>query len=539
MNAGVLGIALRTALGDLEQTVAGLHAGRSAFSPSPPYATEGLANSACALVADLPRDRPAEHLLRSVVRDALMASELPPGSRVGLVVGTSSGNIAGPWESWHIATLEGRPTAGAGVGRDTPTLVVAAELGLAPAATLSVACVSGTAALAVAQGWLQEDVVDAVVVAGVDALCRYVHAGFSALGALASNHPRPFQADRDGLVLGEGAAALVLAKQGGTPWLTGTAIASDAQHLTAPSRDGVGAVAALGGAIGEQRVDLVSVHGTGTVFNDAAEVRALEQVFPDGGVAVHGVKHLIGHTMGAAGAIEAVLLVHALRTGESPPSPEIETATATDDAGPRVAAFQAAVAPQTGVSISAAFGGLNAAACFSHVAVSSSPARPAVARVEVQIQVPTDPDWQAQWPGAPRRFHRLDRYSRTALLGLFQLIERTGPLPTGTALVLATPTGCCIADLEHHERLVREGARNVSRLAFTYTIVHAPLAEATLIWQLTGPQLAFVGDRSVAEDEARRWVAFHGAPAAVALWVDAPATDAPSRATAVLWSPEA
>ncbi|MCO4747461.1 MAG: hypothetical protein KC912_21855 [Proteobacteria bacterium] len=535
MSVCVLGVAARTALGDLRATLEGLHAGETAFT-APPYEVEGLSNAACGVAIE-DRHRPAEALLRQVVGEALAASTLPEGCRIGLVVGTSSGNIAGPWERWHAQAVEGVESSEQGTGRDGPTLRVAEELGLAPTATLSVACVSGTAAFAVADGWLRDGEADVVVVAGVDALCRYVHSGFSALGALSASQPRPFDGARDGLLLGEGAAAVVIARHGGDLWLTGTGIASDARHFTAPDREGRGAIAALGKAVGTQHIDWVSMHGTGTLFNDSAEVRALEAVFPSRDVAVHGVKHAIGHTMGAAGAIEAAVLVEAMRSGRALPAPVGGTPSA-EDAGPGIGAFASDSEPRSGASISSAFGGLNAAICLAMKPLAGRSRRRAAVGNSLHVSVPSSPDWRSLWPDIPKRALRQDRYVRTVLFALSQLIEHVGPLHPECALILSTPTGCRIADLAHHERLLAEGAQRVSRRTFTYTVVHAPLAEATLHWDLRGPQLAFVGDVERGRSEARRWVELQGAPQAVAVHVDAPATGMPSRASVQLFSPE-
>lgn len=547
MSLPVLGVAARTAAGDLSALWDLLAAEGSAFATEPPYDPEGLSNPACARVAGLSRGAPAEALLEEVVAAALAEAELPEDAVVGLVCGTSSGSVCGPWERWHRAVLAGSPASDKGTGRDDPARRVAARLRLAgPVTTLSTVCVSGTAALAVAEGWLRDGLADAVVAAGVDALSLFVHAGFSGLGALSASRPRPFHPDRDGLLLGEGAAALVLGAPGAGPapaWLAGTALASDATHMTAPDRDARGAITALRAALraarlGTEAVQAVSVHGTGTRFNDAMEATALERVFGDQPLSVHGVKHAIGHTMGAAGAIEAALVVHALRRGELPPvlrPPE----GPGDDPAPRIAR-RAATAPthaEVAASLSAAFGGLNAAAVLAtRPAATPEPGPEAVAGPTVRVALDGPGDWAAAWPDPPPRAGRLDVYSRIGLLALDRL-RRQASIPQGTALVLASRTGCRAVDLAYHERVVTEGAARASRLAFTYTLPGAPLAEASIRFGWCGPQLAFVDTPARADAEARRWIRYHGAPAAIALEVEAPEPDGSARARATLWRP--
>ncbi|MBX2800187.1 MAG: hypothetical protein KTR31_21085 [Myxococcales bacterium] len=540
----VVGVAVRCAAGTLDDLRTALLQGTPHLSASPPYDSDGLCNPRCGRVAGLDRDRPAEALLREVVTEALREAALPPGTRIGLVVGTSSGNIAGPWERWHRATLTGEPADGSGTGRDAPTQAVAQELGLAPATTVCLACVSGTAALSIAEGWLWEGQVDAVVAAGVDALCLFVHAGFSGLGALASDAPRPFHPDRDGLVVGEGAAALVLADSPdpAAVRLLGSALSSDAVGMTAPDRQAGGAQRALRRTLTRSGlqpgdVDLVSIHGTGTRFNDAMEATALTAVFGAHRPAVHGVKQLIGHTMGAAGAIEAALLVDLLRRGQVPPGLQVPPSPdPDDDPAPALRDFtgRPEATPTVGLSMSAAFGGANAVAAFG-VGAAPPPSPPPVDAHRRCGATVSDVD---EWPDGPTRYQRADPFVRMGMLAVARLREQVGELPADTAIVGGSRTGCRIVDLAYHERLVKEGARRASRRLFTYTLPGAPGCAISLHWELHGAQLMFLDDPTRAEEEAARWVRQGRAPAAIALWCEAPQDDVPAYATATLWTSE-
>ena len=532
-----------------EALLAALKDRRAAFDATPPYPHDGLKQPKAGIIGQLSRDRPAEQLLLAVAADALAQSGLDPrATRTGAAIGTTSGNISGPWERWHRAVLAGEEASEEGTERDAPTRLLVEHLGLAgPSTTVSVACASGTAAFAVASGWLEDGLCDAVLVGGVDALSLYIHAGFNGLGALSAAGARPFHPDRDGLTLGEAAAVLVLepasaAAARGAAALSafgGAGLAGDAVHLSAPHREGRGAAAAMRAALQDagvhpRAVDMVSLHGTGTVFNDAMEARALRAVLGGRSVAFHGVKHILGHSLGAAGAVEAAVLVAALQRGQQPPSPAL---IAPDL--PLAAPPAPAPTPSVGLSTSSAFGGSNAALVLARPGVLQRARRPSrrvrvLARARLEL-APGRVDWSALWPDAPDRFRRLNRYVRTGLLVMQRLFREAGAVPDSDAgIVLASPHNCRGVDLRYHRRLVERGAAQASRLDFVYTVPGAPAAEAAILWDLRGPPLHLVGPMEQAEEEARRLLRRGRASCLVALGLDAPESRAPAVASAVL-----
>jgi 3-oxoacyl-[acyl-carrier-protein] synthase II len=243
------------------------------------------------------------------------------------------------------------------------------------------ACAAGNVALGMALGRIRSGSAQAVLAGGVDGFSRIAFAGFSRLGALAAHACRPFSADRDGLVLGEGAAFLLVEEEqaarsrGATALacLSGSGWTCDAYHPTSPHPTGAGAAAALAAALRDagrlpDTVDWVCAHGTGTKANDSAEVAALQAVF--GHLAApppaSSIKAVTGHGLGAASAIEAVACVAALRSGVVPPTWNHRAAdpACNWDVLPNA---PARLDPQVVVNQAYAFGGCNAVVVLERV----------------------------------------------------------------------------------------------------------------------------------------------------------------------------
>lgn len=269
-------------------------------------------------------------------RDALAGVD---PATVDLVVGTTMGEPS--WiDTWPDAEAARVPVA-AERAREllggTPeglAASVAAELGVGGrVAAVGGACAAGNFALARALDDVRSGRSARVLAGGVDAFSRTALMGFARLGALAEEGCRPFGLARQGLVLGEGAAFLLVESlesahaRGAEPLaeLAGAGLSCDAHHPTSPHPEGAGAARAVRAALGDagvvpDDVGWVSAHGTGTPANDRAEVLALRTVFTGRRPPASSVKSLSGHGLGAASAIEAVLALQALRTGCLPPT---------------------------------------------------------------------------------------------------------------------------------------------------------------------------------------------------------------------------
>jgi 3-oxoacyl-[acyl-carrier-protein] synthase-1 len=277
-----------------------------------------------ALPAELPPyyDSRNNRLLRDAavqIESALRAAIARYGdTRIGIVLGTSTSGIHENAAAFRALGRDGAWPPDYDYRRQTlaaPASFLADWLGVAgPAYTLSTACTSSARALLSARRLLAMGVCDAVVCGGVDTLCPLTINGFAALEALAKTHCNPFSANRDGINIGEGAALFLMQRDrpdGPAVALLGGAGSSDAWHMSAPDPTGAGAAQAMRAALADavlQPADIgwLNLHGTATQHNDAMESKAVDAVFPLG-VACTSTKPLTGHTLAAAGAIEAAL----------------------------------------------------------------------------------------------------------------------------------------------------------------------------------------------------------------------------------------
>lgn len=245
-----------------------------------------------------------------------------------------------------------------------------------PATTISTACASGTDAIGMAYRAILRGETDLAVAGGVDTLSEFAFSGFSALRALTREKIRPFDKNRDGLVLGEGACLLVLeeersaVKRGANIYgrVMGYASRADGRHLTAPDRDGRGLGAAIVAALkeaGTVRPDYINAHGTGTAFNDAMETTAIKLAFGKTAydTPISSIKSMIGHSFGAGGAIEAAACLLAIKNKAMPPTINYHDPDPDCDLDyiPNVARHGKVA---TALSLSAGFGGQNAAIIF-------------------------------------------------------------------------------------------------------------------------------------------------------------------------------
>ncbi len=295
------------------------------------------------------------HLVHEEIKEAVQAAcDRWGSSRVGVALGTSTGGIGETEQAYaRWKTQDTKPPAHQTVYRyetqhtfHSLADFVAGVSGIdGPRCVVSTACSSSAKVFAVARRWMDAEVADAVLVGGVDALCHTTVRGFKTLGVMADRYSRPFGEDRPGMNVGEGAALVLLERLPATDgdtlaWLLGVGETSDAYRMSSPEPSGRGAAAAMRAALDDAglsapQVDCVQAHGTGTRHNDSAESMAIEHVFGTD-TPVVSTKSYTAHTLGACGALEAVLSIHSLREGWIPPNlglppvdPEIHLALPT------------------------------------------------------------------------------------------------------------------------------------------------------------------------------------------------------------------
>ncbi len=327
---------------------AGLVAGRCVIGPVTLFETDGFRSR---IAAEVPPDvairrasrrRPRGDRLAIAAADeaitdaGLTRAELAPA---GIVVGGIGGGML-EVETWYWRLQrEGVDDPARRTALRTVLPTAHAELlarryqTTGPKETVVLACSSGSAAIGLAADLIETGVTPIALAGGVDALTRICFMGFNALKLLDPEPCRPFSRDRRGMSLGEGAGFVVLedaaraAARGARPYveLAGYGLTTDAHHMTAPHPDGEGSARAMVEALERAGVPAAAVghvnaHGTGTVQNDQAEALAIRKVFGPESVLLTANKSLIGHTMAAAGALEAVSTVLTLVHGVVPPT---------------------------------------------------------------------------------------------------------------------------------------------------------------------------------------------------------------------------
>jgi 3-oxoacyl-[acyl-carrier-protein] synthase-1 len=288
---------------------------------------------------DCRNNRLAELALRAddFASDVKRAAARFGAARIGVFLGTSTSGIL----QTEIAYRRRDPATGAlpddlhyATTHNTYSVArfVRERLGLrGPSYVVSTACSSSAKVYAAAARMIELGVIDAAVVGGVDSLCMTTLYGFRSLELMSTDICRPWDARRAGLSIGEAAAFALLERDAATPraWLLGAGESSDGHHMSAPHPEGAGAAAAMRGALAMAgldagAVDYLNLHGTGTPSNDAAEDRAVADVFGTG-LPCSSTKGYTGHTLGAAGGVEASFSMLAMQHGLAPAGLNVET----------------------------------------------------------------------------------------------------------------------------------------------------------------------------------------------------------------------
>ncbi|MGN6492954.1 MAG: beta-ketoacyl-[acyl-carrier-protein] synthase family protein [Agriterribacter sp.] len=311
----------------LQENVSGIKLQHNpAFSPEPFYAS--LFNDRLSFnnaAADSNQYTTFEQLLIASVYNALQSSGIAvTDDRTILIVSSTKGNIS------LLETGQAGKALQKKISLHHSAKVVANYFQFRnKPLVVSHACISGLVALITGMRLLQSGKYDKAVVTGADVITQFVLSGFQSFHAVSNAPCKPFDAERNGITLGEGAATVILSveepQEGGTVQLLGGSVSNDANHISGPSRTGEELFQAISNALQEagidkEEVDFISAHGTATVYNDEMEAKAISlaglQKAP-----VNSLKGYYGHTLGAAGLIETVVCVHSLKQNILLPTP--------------------------------------------------------------------------------------------------------------------------------------------------------------------------------------------------------------------------
>jgi len=378
----------------MEETQRSLRDGKDCITPVTAFPVDRCRCQTAGQVANGPlgdanRFTPHPERLHRVARMMILAMQ-EAMTRAGdfqpelTVVGTTSGGMTFGEQYYRGLKTNGAssrhaPTLIANYTPQKPVMDAQEAFGIgAPCQIIANACASGTNAIGHAFNCVRSGRYQRVLTGGYDAISELVFVGFDSLQAATPERCRPFDRERSGLVLGEGAAILALEnferaqKRGATilAEIIGYGISTDNFHLTQPDPSGIGPRQAMEGALASagikaSEIDYINAHGTATPFNDASEGKAIAELF--NGVPVSSTKGMMGHSLGAAGAIEAVISLLALQDQLLPPNINFREGDTGLDLN-IVANESTSARVRTVLSNSFGFGGTNASVILRSIA---------------------------------------------------------------------------------------------------------------------------------------------------------------------------
>lgn len=354
-----------TALGTLPQTWETLLSGKTGIARTTRFDTGPYPSSLAACVPGF--EQQGERSMIHALLDRLLLDLPAVSSNPVVITATTKAGVDNLERLWKKEAAKPDDV----LPSNLPSLVVE-RMGRGTAAfNVNAACASSTIALARAASLIALGAAEAVAVCALDLVTEFVFAGFASLRILSSQPARPFDKRRDGLSLGEGGAFFLLvnhetAKELGAERkvrIAGWGVANDAEHIVTPEASGRGLHKAVlqalkQAAIGEDAIGAVGAHGTGTLHNDQMELAVIKKLFGDRCLPVYSIKGALGHTMGAAGAIEAACAACALEEGLVPPT--IGCIEPEDDAAPLVTTNVRPFSGDFVLTLNSGFGGASA-----------------------------------------------------------------------------------------------------------------------------------------------------------------------------------
>jgi 3-oxoacyl-[acyl-carrier-protein] synthase-1/3-oxoacyl-[acyl-carrier-protein] synthase II len=467
---------------------------------------------------NLPR---THRMALAAAREALLEANAPPDA---VVIGGTTGGMLTTEDHWKAGTMTAEALVHHGTG--TVAELLAETFGCrGPVLTVSTACSSGAAVLKLALELLRGGHVRSVLAGGADSLCRLSYYGFHSLQLIDPEMPRPFDANRRGMSVAEAAGMLLLVAAETPPpnavaEVRGAGLSCDAHHPTAPEPEGKGAFQAIRSALADaglppSAIDYVNLHGTGTPDNDRSEACALAALFEGPTPPASSVKGALGHSLAAAGAVEAVISALAIARGQIPGHVGRETADPEMDQL-RLAESTAKAAVRAVLSNSFGFGGNNAAVVLAapEAAAPASPARP---RTKLRVRgtacltgagflegTAAALNGGTPFPGAlslaelseglpVRLVRRLKRLPRMALALASAALENAGEGAKPAGVFWGTGWGALSETHDFLNGLFESGERFPSPTDFIGSVHNAPAGIIATHFGAKGPNLTLTG----------------------------------------------
>ena len=393
-----------------------------------------------------------------------------------------------------------------------------------PVITVSTACSSGTAAIKIALEMLREEKVKNVLVGGADSLCRLTYYGFNALQLIDPAGARPLDIDRRGMTVSEGAGMLLLEGKDKAPDNTmaeilGAGLSCDAYHPSSPDPEGTGALAAMraaikDGCISTSKIDYVNLHGTGTIDNDLSEARALDSLFAEDKPLLSSVKGAFGHSLAAAGAIEAVISAMSIsdnfvpgNAGCNTPDPELRL-------NPVMEPIERDI--QTVLSNSFGFGGNNASVVIGrpkeerasitsqglpHLTVVGCACITGAGKTRMTQKTISEGrsckgvlrDREVSKDLSPKTVRRIKRLSRLALSLAIAAHKDSGVSDTPNSLFFGTGWGPLSDTYDFLTKLYESEEHFTSPTDFIGSVHNAPAGLMAIQFRATGPNITTTG----------------------------------------------
>ncbi|MGB5158864.1 beta-ketoacyl synthase N-terminal-like domain-containing protein [Desulfobacterium sp. N47] len=345
----------------------GLFSGITAIRPIERFSTHNLQTGNAATIPGLTM-KPDESLVMQMLRPLLDKGSIEIPHDTFVILATTSGDIE--FVQRFVSGEENNPEKSLPDCLLDKIMLLTGTCG--KGIVVSSACASSSIAVSRAASLIRNKVYDCVLVIGCDCVSEFVTAGFSSLMALDPDVAKPFDKNRQGLSLGEAAGYMLLmseerAAKGNIAVMgevAGWGLTNDANHITGPSRDGSGLYQAIYSAlksagIAENKIGSISAHGTGTVYNDSMEMKAIKKVFAESILPVYSVKGGIGHTLGAAGLLEIIISFKSLDKKVTPPT--VNLSDIDEEAEGWVFPYPQTFESSYTLSTNSGFGGVNSA----------------------------------------------------------------------------------------------------------------------------------------------------------------------------------